>query len=274
MTQIVFDLDVLDRFAEILGGWPVPVLAGIFPLTSYRLALRLHNEVPGIIVPDALQQALDEAGADAATVGMAHAQAPARRRRASAATASTSSRRTASRPRCSSYLPEPRFATAGRDGERRELLLDAEDVVRRRDLVQPLQHLRLAHLAPHLRVARDLERDGADDPAEREPPDRADARARRASRARWSGGSRWSPPRIVSREHARDAAGRRRRPTTAPTEPDERRVARVGSGREEVRREPRADDRARRQPDERRSAVRDQPAPVAAERRQARRPPR
>ena len=54
MTQIVFDLDALDRFAEVLGGsWPVPVLAGIFPLTSHRLALRLHNEVPGIIVPAA-----------------------------------------------------------------------------------------------------------------------------------------------------------------------------------------------------------------------------
>ena len=74
MTQIVFDLDVLDRFAELLGGWPVPVLAGIFPLTSYRLALRLHNEVPGIIVPDELQEALDDAGPDAAKVGMAHAQ--------------------------------------------------------------------------------------------------------------------------------------------------------------------------------------------------------
>jgi homocysteine S-methyltransferase len=74
MSQIVFDLDVLDRFAELIGGWPVPVLAGIFPLTSYRLALRLHNEVPGIIVPDALQQALDEAGPDASKVGMAHAK--------------------------------------------------------------------------------------------------------------------------------------------------------------------------------------------------------
>ena len=49
MTQIVFELDVLDRFAEVLGGsWPIPVLAGVFPLTSHRLALRLHNEVPGI----------------------------------------------------------------------------------------------------------------------------------------------------------------------------------------------------------------------------------
>lgn len=74
MTQIVFDLDVLDRFAEMLGGWPVPVLAGIFPLTSYRLALRLHNEVPGIVVPQQLQDALDRAGSDAAQIGMAHAK--------------------------------------------------------------------------------------------------------------------------------------------------------------------------------------------------------
>ena len=75
MTQIVFDLDVLDRFAEVLGGsWPVPVLAGIFPLTSHRLALRLHNEVPGIIVPQALQDALAEAGPGAAEVGLAHAR--------------------------------------------------------------------------------------------------------------------------------------------------------------------------------------------------------
>jgi methionine synthase I (cobalamin-dependent)/5,10-methylenetetrahydrofolate reductase len=75
MTQIVFDLDVLDRFAEVLGGsWPVPVLAGIFPLTSHRLALRLHNEVPGIIVPQALQDALADAGPGAAEIGLAHAR--------------------------------------------------------------------------------------------------------------------------------------------------------------------------------------------------------
>jgi methionine synthase / methylenetetrahydrofolate reductase(NADPH) len=75
MTQIVFDLDYVDRFVEQLGGeWPIPVLLGIFPLTSYRLALRLHNEVPGIIVPQALQDALEAAGSDAAAVGFAHAR--------------------------------------------------------------------------------------------------------------------------------------------------------------------------------------------------------
>jgi methionine synthase / methylenetetrahydrofolate reductase(NADPH) len=75
LTQIVFDLDALDRFAERLGGkWPIPVLAGIFPLTSHRLALRLHNEVPGIVVPQALQDALDAAGSGASAYGLAHAK--------------------------------------------------------------------------------------------------------------------------------------------------------------------------------------------------------
>ena len=56
MTQILFDLRYLEEFRERIGGtWPIPVLVGIFPLSTYRLALRLHNEVPGIVVPDALQ---------------------------------------------------------------------------------------------------------------------------------------------------------------------------------------------------------------------------
>ena len=74
MTQIVFELDVVDRFGDLIGGWPIPVLVGVFPVTSYRLALRLHNEVPGIIVPDPLQQALADGGAGAAEIGMGQAK--------------------------------------------------------------------------------------------------------------------------------------------------------------------------------------------------------
>ena len=75
MTQILFDLRHLDELLSRLGGsWPIPVLVGLFPLSTYRLALRLHNEVPGIVVPDTLQDALRGAGSDAAAIGLAHAR--------------------------------------------------------------------------------------------------------------------------------------------------------------------------------------------------------
>ena len=71
MTQIVFDLEYLDRFVDLLGGeWPIPVLVGIFPVWSHQLALRLHNEVPGIVVPERVLDALRDAGPGAAEVGM------------------------------------------------------------------------------------------------------------------------------------------------------------------------------------------------------------
>ena len=69
MTQIVFDLAVPRPLLERLGGWPIPVLVGIFPVTSHRLALRLHNEVPGIVVPEPVQERLRVAGKEAPAVG-------------------------------------------------------------------------------------------------------------------------------------------------------------------------------------------------------------
>ncbi len=75
MTQILFDLDHLDRFLDRLGGSPpIPLLVGLFPVWSHRLALRLHNEVPGIVVPQSLQDALLRAGPRAADVGVAYAR--------------------------------------------------------------------------------------------------------------------------------------------------------------------------------------------------------
>ncbi|MDP8911129.1 MAG: bifunctional homocysteine S-methyltransferase/methylenetetrahydrofolate reductase [Actinomycetota bacterium] len=75
MTQLVFDTRYLEDFFDRLGGpSPIPILLGVCPLWSYRLALRFHNELPGIVVPDKLQEALRDAGSEAIEVGIAHAR--------------------------------------------------------------------------------------------------------------------------------------------------------------------------------------------------------
>jgi 5,10-methylenetetrahydrofolate reductase len=70
MTQALFDARYLDRFLERLGGEsPIPLLVGVWPLSSFQLAFRIHNEVPGITIPEGVQQQLADAGADAKRVG-------------------------------------------------------------------------------------------------------------------------------------------------------------------------------------------------------------
>ncbi|MBA2742150.1 MAG: bifunctional homocysteine S-methyltransferase/methylenetetrahydrofolate reductase [Actinobacteria bacterium] len=75
MTQVLFDFAFLDRFVERLGRpCPIPLLIGIFYVRSYQLALRLHNEVPGIVVPEHVQARLRDAGPNAGDVGLELAQ--------------------------------------------------------------------------------------------------------------------------------------------------------------------------------------------------------
>jgi methionine synthase I (cobalamin-dependent)/5,10-methylenetetrahydrofolate reductase len=69
MTQALFDIAYLDRMLEGLGGSPIPLLVGVWPLTSAQLAFRLHNEVPGITIPDEVQRRLADAGPDARRLG-------------------------------------------------------------------------------------------------------------------------------------------------------------------------------------------------------------
>src|SRR5690606_22706093 len=70
MTQVFFEWSCWERFLDKLGGTcPIPTLVAIWPLTSHRLALRLHHEVPGIVVPDAVLDRLHRAGAGAREQG-------------------------------------------------------------------------------------------------------------------------------------------------------------------------------------------------------------
>ena len=72
MTQPIFDPEHWEDFLKRMGGKsPIPILVGLWPLSSYKQALRLHNEVPGIVIPEPLLKELDAAGAGARDVGFA-----------------------------------------------------------------------------------------------------------------------------------------------------------------------------------------------------------
>jgi methionine synthase I (cobalamin-dependent)/5,10-methylenetetrahydrofolate reductase len=63
---------MLARARERFGndGFPVPVLLGVLPLHSARHAEFLHNEVPGIMIPDEQRAEMHAAGERGAEVGL------------------------------------------------------------------------------------------------------------------------------------------------------------------------------------------------------------
>ncbi len=76
MTQPLYSVEQVEamlvearrRFGP--GGFPVPLLLGVLPLQSARHAEFLHNEVPGITIPDEARAALHAAGERGADVGL------------------------------------------------------------------------------------------------------------------------------------------------------------------------------------------------------------
>jgi homocysteine S-methyltransferase len=56
LTQPVFDLERLHLLAEKTKRFGVPIFPGIWPLSGGRQAEFLHNEVPGILIPDAVRE--------------------------------------------------------------------------------------------------------------------------------------------------------------------------------------------------------------------------
>jgi len=60
-TQAVYDVAAFADFREAAGGFEIPVLAGIIPLKSVRMARFLNDKVPGISVPDDIVAELDGA---------------------------------------------------------------------------------------------------------------------------------------------------------------------------------------------------------------------
>lgn len=63
ITQPVFDPDSFLRFVERVSKFEkvIPVIAGVWPLVSYRNAEFMSTEVPGVVVPDVILERMAQA---------------------------------------------------------------------------------------------------------------------------------------------------------------------------------------------------------------------
>jgi len=72
MTQPVFQQDVLESVLERIAHLNMPVLVGVLPLVSYKNAEFLHNEVPGMQIPEPIRERMRKVqpGAEARKEGV------------------------------------------------------------------------------------------------------------------------------------------------------------------------------------------------------------
>ncbi len=61
ITQPVFDPDMLIHFMEETKNHKIPIVAGIWPLVSYKNAEFMANEVPGVLVPEKILEKMSKA---------------------------------------------------------------------------------------------------------------------------------------------------------------------------------------------------------------------
>jgi methionine synthase I (cobalamin-dependent) len=62
MTQPVYEPAVLERFLDDIAPLNVPVMVGLCPLISFKNAEFLHNEVPGMQIPEAIRERMRKVG--------------------------------------------------------------------------------------------------------------------------------------------------------------------------------------------------------------------
>ncbi|MFN7161935.1 MAG: bifunctional homocysteine S-methyltransferase/methylenetetrahydrofolate reductase [Fimbriimonadales bacterium] len=75
-TQPLFEMAVVERTAKLLSQLRTPWFVGVLPLRSARHAEFMHNEVPGISIPEPILQRMADAPEDEALqVGLEIAQA-------------------------------------------------------------------------------------------------------------------------------------------------------------------------------------------------------
>ena len=74
MSQPIYERETLERFFDRTGPLSIPFLLGVLPLQSSRHAEFLHNEVPGIVVPQRLRDRMRKAGENGMQEGLQQAR--------------------------------------------------------------------------------------------------------------------------------------------------------------------------------------------------------
>lgn len=70
-TQPVYSVALIDRMNQALKDFSIPAFLGVLPLVSERNAEFLHNEVPGIVLPDEVRERMrGTKGAQGIAAGM------------------------------------------------------------------------------------------------------------------------------------------------------------------------------------------------------------
>jgi homocysteine S-methyltransferase len=69
-TQPVFEMQMLERYLKLIEPFRIPVMVGIIPLRSYKHADFLHNEIPGMKIPEWIREKLRTQREDAGKVGV------------------------------------------------------------------------------------------------------------------------------------------------------------------------------------------------------------
>ena len=69
-TQPIYELRTLEEFLKRIEKWKTPVMVGVLPLRSYKHAEFLHNEIPGMVIPEKLREKLRHSGERASEIGI------------------------------------------------------------------------------------------------------------------------------------------------------------------------------------------------------------
>jgi 5,10-methylenetetrahydrofolate reductase len=69
-TQPLYEMRTLEQFLSRIEQYKIPVMLGLLPLRSYKHAEFLHNEIPGMVIPDWIREKFRKAGDKAGPLGV------------------------------------------------------------------------------------------------------------------------------------------------------------------------------------------------------------